>query len=96
MNNQILISWLQERLNNCKEIAETKTGEDRAGWIEDAGFFEWAITKIKNTEKRQITVDDIVGWSNFIAGKLGSDRASELSPEEIGLAQAIAEAVRDD
>lgn len=38
-----LIQWLEERKANALRIADLKTGEDRAGWLEDARYFELAI-----------------------------------------------------
>jgi hypothetical protein len=38
-----LIEWLYERLDNCNRLAKEKRGADKAGWIEDASYFEAAI-----------------------------------------------------
>ena len=42
-----VIRWLQERLDNCHAIAAKKYGDDRAGWIEDAMYFQWAIEMLQ-------------------------------------------------
>jgi hypothetical protein len=34
-----LIDWLEERRQNALQIAKTKRGEDRQGWLEDASYF---------------------------------------------------------
>lgn len=39
-------------------------------------------------------IDAMTKWSNMIAGKLGSDRASEVTDIEASVAFAIAEALR--
>ena len=38
-----LVAWLIERKENCERIAQMKTGEERAGWLEDAEYFAQAI-----------------------------------------------------
>ena len=34
-----LIEWLEERRQNALAIAKTKSGDDLAGWVEDASYF---------------------------------------------------------
>lgn len=46
MAKQSLIEWLKERRDNAMEIAESKTGDDRKGWIEDAEYFQQAIEAV--------------------------------------------------
>ncbi len=33
------MDWLEEQLANSMRLAEEKTGDDRAGWIEDAAYY---------------------------------------------------------
>ena len=46
MTDHMVIEWLKERRSNCLRIAAEKTGQDRAGWYEDAAYFEAAIMLI--------------------------------------------------
>lgn len=41
-----LLNWLEERAANCRRIADTRHGADRAGWIEDETYFRLAVTAI--------------------------------------------------
>lgn len=40
-------AWVQERINNCYRVAATKTGDDQAGWLQDAAYFELIQTMMK-------------------------------------------------
>ena len=43
MNTQPLIEWLMDRRDNCARIMDTKPESEKAGWLEDAAYFEAAI-----------------------------------------------------
>lgn len=32
--------WVQQRVENCRRIGATKVGMERAGWVEDAAYFD--------------------------------------------------------
>lgn len=34
-----LLTWVQERHENCLRIAAQKIGQERYGWLEDAAYF---------------------------------------------------------
>lgn len=42
-----LLDWLSERRDNCLRIANAKTGQERAGWLEDLSYFEAAIARLR-------------------------------------------------
>jgi hypothetical protein len=46
MTEHEVVEWLKERRANCLRIAANKTRQDRAGWEEDARYFEAAIMLI--------------------------------------------------
>lgn len=48
MTRAEVVMWLQERAENAARIAATKTGDDRAGWLEDEAYFLAAI-RLSNT-----------------------------------------------
>ena len=52
-----LEEWLQERLENAKLIAESKTGADRAGWLEDAAYLEQAIATARRGVEAAVCPD---------------------------------------
>lgn len=41
-----LKEWVQERLVNCMRLADTKTGADRDGWLEDARYFRVILHRL--------------------------------------------------
>lgn len=46
-----VIAWLRERLENCRCIAATKESiPDKAGWLEDARFFEAILTALGSSK----------------------------------------------
>ena len=46
---QSLVDWLEERKLNALRIAQTKTGEDKTGWLEDAAYFSLAERVARNS-----------------------------------------------
>jgi hypothetical protein len=50
MNRDEVVTWLTERLENCQNIAATKDGKDRDGWLEDASCFANAIRLLTETQ----------------------------------------------
>ena len=65
-----LTMWLKERELNARRLAAGKTGEDRAGWLEDADYLQAALAAVEErdrlhaeankSERRAITFGDIV------------------------------------
>lgn len=61
-----LIDWLTERLENCHRIAATKKGADRDGWLEDAAYFQLAVTALAGAGQRYSVEPGILGsWEVF-------------------------------
>lgn len=49
---QTLEEWLKDGLANALFIAaETKNGENRDGWLDDAGYFAEAIARIEGRKQ---------------------------------------------
>ena len=55
IERQKLSNWLLERATNCMRIAETKSGDDRAGWLEDADYFSNTINALDEAEAAEAT-----------------------------------------
>lgn len=45
-----LMDWLRERHGNCLRLAAEKNGADQAGWLEDATYFDQALTELERQE----------------------------------------------
>lgn len=52
-----LCEWLCERKENALRIADTKTGADRLGWLEDAMYFSAA----------EQAAEALKGWQDHLA-----------------------------
>ena len=63
------LNWLRERYANSLRLSGQKTGEDKAGWQEDALYFASAISHIKETNRLRELLQKI------------SDMAAPLPPE---------------
>jgi hypothetical protein len=62
MDEHAVVEWLKERRANCLRIAASKTRQDRAGWEDDARYFEAAIMMISRAFRVRdvgITAQDI-------------------------------------
>lgn len=56
MNNKIpLEEWVLERLENSERIAETKTGDDKTGWLADAEYFRKLLSIVVQIPDREWT-----------------------------------------
>jgi hypothetical protein len=44
---QATLEWLEERLANCLRIAETKSGAEQDGWLEDAMYCAKTLAMIR-------------------------------------------------
>jgi hypothetical protein len=64
-----VVEWLNDRMQNALRIAETKEGDDRHGWNEDALFFESAIRHIALPVGQKETFEQ--WWSREYKENLG-------------------------
>ena len=53
LERDMVVDWLRERRDNALRIAESKQGEDRAGWMDDVGFFEKAADMLANLKSSE-------------------------------------------
>ena len=45
-DSHLVLEWLKEREANARRIAAAKHGDDRDGWLEDAGYFKAAAISV--------------------------------------------------
>jgi hypothetical protein len=87
-----LISWLNERLDNCQRIAAQKRGADRMGWLEDASYFRDAAAALLREKARadeaEKALDTLIAAfashpvSSIIKAKARKSLAAALSSEQ--------------
>ena len=59
-----LTMWLKERELNSRRLAAGKTGEDRAGWLEDADHLQAALAAVEECDRLRAALqeaDNIMG-----------------------------------
>jgi hypothetical protein len=49
--NVSVLQWATERYENTLNIAATKTGDDRAGWLEDAAYWREIVRVLKQATR---------------------------------------------
>jgi hypothetical protein len=54
MAEMTVVDWLRERKENCIRIAAEKSGDDKAGWLSDAAYFERAIVMLSPDELAEL------------------------------------------
>lgn len=62
--------WLEERRQNAVRIAQTKTGEERDGWLEDASFYANAVRGMKYLHQASDAGAENIGIRLYIALRL--------------------------
>ena len=55
-----VLAWAQERHDNSVQIASTKTGGDRVGWLEDVTYWTAIIDALSENERLRIACAS--GW----------------------------------
>ena len=50
MTEMDVLEWLEERRSNALRIAESKSGSDLVGWLEDAEYFRKAVALIEGVK----------------------------------------------
>ena len=76
MSNIPLIEWIAERAENAKSIAATKSGADRAGWLEDEKRFQDTVNLLCGVEK-------VLGLLWYAWSEFNAIRARDGAPEGV-------------
>lgn len=89
----ILTIWLKERELNARRLAAERSGDDRAGWLEDAEHFRAALEAVESfnavqaeaakSERRAIAFGDII--STHTSAMRAAVVAYELDGPHIGM-----------
>lgn len=81
-----VLAWAQERHDNSVQIASTKTGGDRVGWLEDVTYWTAIIDALSENERLRIACAS--GWGEpVLVNTLRAERDAARAERDALLVQ---------
>lgn len=76
-----VLAWAQERHDNSVQIASTKTGGDRVGWLEDVTYWTAIIDALSENERLRIACAS--GWGEpVLVNTLRAERDAAIAERD--------------